>query len=215
MADWRRDTLAAASALGTLACLDQSRGIAWFDSGEELRRSAGAGDVPHQVFGAIPVTCAEQRAALQLEKVAPLQQSPFWPSMADTAWVPMAEPLYWECSPRAFALITRAEPADGRLVKLLSFTARAIAGLAPETPASVDEVQAMMSMRTSDVRAARPATLTRVGRRTRWSRVGPWLDAIGLGRRAAARPPRRPRRPVSPLRPLGGPLAASSGEEDE
>ncbi len=103
--------------------------------------------------------------------------------------------------------------------RALIVAARALIHLAPDTQATVEEVQAISGVRESTVRAARPGGDPETSRRKNRA-VGPWLDNLGLRAPLPTdqapgeepplpapppRPSRRRGRKESALRPLGGP----------
>lgn len=199
-----------------LVGVDSQRGIAWFSSGIELRRRPLGPDPALPVRWWEPVTCGER--ADELARVGRLHLRPsFSPSMpfddrASLGWELVESELMWEASPRAFAALTTVR-ADDRHVDLVlvPFIARALAQLAPDTLATVDEVQRMSGRRSSAVRAARPSVVRATGRAAR-AHVGVWLThLLGEPEQPEARrsPPRRRAR-TRRLEPLGGPGAVRS-----
>ena len=112
---------------------------------------------------------------------------------------------YWVDLPGFWQLVADARPRR-RDDPLARFSARALAHLAPQTPARSVEVQRIVGLADARVRATKPRP-TRSGR---LAPVGPWLEAL-LGP-APAPFGQRTRRaaPHIPLCALGGP-----GSEEE
>lgn len=207
---------AVARQLGRLEAVDHSRGRAWFASGIELVREELANDMPRPQawWEAVrdPERAAELTSAGQLRLEGP-EDFGLWPREEALGWVLVKAETTWVCSPRSFARLTVSRAPDDAPRVLERFIARALARLAPDTWASVDEVQAMASRRSSQVREARPEGIA-VGR-TRWAEVGPWLDRLLLRPPPPTKRQQRGRRPaVSLLRPLGGPGTGASSEDD-
>lgn len=73
--------------------------------------------------------------------------------------------------------------------RALILAARALVHLAPDTPATVEEVQVIAGARDSAVRAARPSDGSETGRRKNRA-VGPWLENLGM--RTAPSSPKSP-----------------------
>ena len=224
---------------GFLGCSDS---VAHFERGELRKETLGpAGPRPLSWYEPV----LDGALSEKLEKEGRLLQAPPTPlsgwaffETSPLGWMLVESEDVYVIDDRGWHRVVAKARARRRRPKTsadraLILAARALAQLAPDTLATVDEVQVIAGARESVVRDARPAEGPEQ-KRCKSRAIGPWLERLGMREpdtnpqpvseaqepgvgteeghsERSPRPIRRPGRRRSEVRPLGGPGTREQG----